>query len=390
MLTRRDFSLAALAAGVAAPSLLRAAEPLKIGWITVLTGPSSAPGHGYQRGMEFAVKKLNEAGGIAGRPIEIVLRDTAGDPAKAVNAVTELGARTKVDLIWGPSSSGESLASTAVMQRYGIPNLIPGFLDALITPETSNIFRLAPKQSQLELAITDYIGNRLGVTDVAVISDIAGYGLAAAEAQVTSLEAAGANVVYRAQIDPAQPDVTPDVSRAIEAGAKALVPWTVNAGLMARLMNTRATLGWDAPIVGHSALGSGEVQKLLDKPENWENVYSVGFRNCSYQSDGKLPDFTADFVEEFKQSGELSDTLLFWVATGRDAVMSFAQAVEAAGSTDADQVNAAMVSASPFEGAMANWRFTANNHNGLADGDVVMVEANSFSDGAFTLAPGYS
>src|ERR1700759_4788141 len=80
---------AAFASGFPAPAIA-ANEPIKIGSLPALTGPSSAAGVGMNRGTELAVAEINAAGGIEGRKIELVVRDTQSDPTKAVNAVAEL------------------------------------------------------------------------------------------------------------------------------------------------------------------------------------------------------------------------------------------------------------------------------------------------------------
>ena len=75
MVTRRRFTLgataAAAAAGVSTLSVPRLAlaqsEPIKVGWLAALTGPSSAPAIGFNRGVLFAVETINAAGGVKGR-----------------------------------------------------------------------------------------------------------------------------------------------------------------------------------------------------------------------------------------------------------------------------------------------------------------------------------
>jgi branched-chain amino acid transport system substrate-binding protein len=114
------------------------------------------------------------------------------------------------------------------------------------------------------------------VKNVAVVGDTTGYGTTAAGASVAAFKKDGANVVYQAQIDATQPDVTPDMLGMRSAGAEAIVVWSVSTGMESRLMNTRANLDWDVPLVGHPAMGSGEVGKLIAKPENWDKVYIVG------------------------------------------------------------------------------------------------------------------
>src|ERR1700721_3695171 len=87
-------------------------EPIKVGFLAAMTGPSSAPTIGFNRGVVFAVDAINSAGGIKGRKLEVVTRDTQGDPTKAVNATQELINQSKVHAIWGPFNSGERLATT--------------------------------------------------------------------------------------------------------------------------------------------------------------------------------------------------------------------------------------------------------------------------------------
>ena len=58
------------------------------------------------------------------------------------------------------------------------------------------------------------------------------------------------------------------------AGAEVIMPWSVNAGFLSRIINTRGEMGWDVPIVGQTTLGSGQTKALLEKPEYWDKVYS--------------------------------------------------------------------------------------------------------------------
>src|SRR5476651_1373827 len=121
-MTRRDVVLgsegALGAATLAFPKpAIAQSEPIKIGCLAAMTGPSSAPTIGFNRGVNFAAEAINAAGGIKGRKLEIVMRDTQGDPTKAVNATQELISQAKVHAIWGPVNSGEALATTPIMAR---------------------------------------------------------------------------------------------------------------------------------------------------------------------------------------------------------------------------------------------------------------------------------
>ena len=107
-ISRRDVLLgSAGAAGAAAFSFpvpaIAQSEPIKVGCLAAMTGPSSAPAIGFNRGVIFAADAINAAGGVKGRKLEIVMRDTQGDPTKAVNATQEMISQAKVHAIWGPT-----------------------------------------------------------------------------------------------------------------------------------------------------------------------------------------------------------------------------------------------------------------------------------------------
>jgi branched-chain amino acid transport system substrate-binding protein len=393
-LTRRGFTLGTAGAlastGLAMPAVAQS-EPIRFGWLAALTGPSSAPAIGFNRGVLYAADTINAAGGVKGRKIEVITRDTQGDPTKAVNAVQEMISRLKVNAIWGPTNSGEALATTPIMGRARMPNIHPCVVNSLIDPEKfPNAFRMAPSNVQWDDAVRGYCLKNLKVKKVAVIGDTTGYGTTAVKDSVAGFQKDGAEVVYQAQIDATQPDVTPDMLRMKNAGAEAIVVWSVSTGMEARLFNARATMNWDVPFVGHPAMGSGEIGGLLEKPANWEKVYIIGYRSCSFDANGHLPARTQAFVDQVKGKIKLDDTSLWWVVSGVDAVNLVAKAVEATGSTTNEAIIGYWNSLKAYPGLFGQYTYTPTEHNGYPTADVVMSKANSMKDGAFALAPGYN
>ena len=71
------------------------------------------------------------------------------------------------------------------------------------------------------------------------------------------LKQIGADIVYQAHVDAANPDLKPEILRMQAAGAEAIMPWSVNAGFLSRIINTRGQLDWDVPICrpDHARLG---------------------------------------------------------------------------------------------------------------------------------------
>jgi branched-chain amino acid transport system substrate-binding protein len=392
-LSRRNFALASVAAvagGGAKPAFADSA-PIRFGWLAALTGPNGAPGVGYNRGVLWAVGKINDAGGVNGRKIEVITRDTQGDPTKAVNAATEMAARLKDHAVFGPTNSGESLATTPILARFKVPNLQVGVVDSLVnTTKFPNSFRLSPSNTQWDAANRNYCLNILKAKKIAVIGDNTGYGTTAVAASVAAFEKQNANVVYHAVIDANAPDPSPDLLRAKSAGAEVVVVWSDSTGLNARLMNARGRIGWDVVFSGHPAMGSGDVAHLLEKPAYWNKVYIVGYKNCSYNAQGKLPARTEAFIAALKGKVNLTDTSLWWVAEAVDAVDLVAEAVAKTGSSNSESIIGYWNTLKNWPGKFGNYTFSPTEHNGYQTDEVVMSQANSFRNGAFALAPGYS
>src|SRR6202451_849002 len=370
-------------------SATAASEPIKIGFLAAMTGPSSAPTIGFNRGVVFAVDAINAAGGVKGRMLEIITRDTQGDPTKAVNATQELISQAKVHAIWGPFNSGEALATTPIMARAKMPNVHPCVVETLIdTTKFPNAFRLAPSNNQWDDAVRNYCLNILKVKKVAVIGDTTGYGVTAVGASVAAFKKDGAEVAYQANIDATQPDMTPDMLRAKNAGAEVIVVWSVTTGMEARMFNSRAAMNWDVPFVGHPSMSSGEIAGLVQKPDNWKKVYAIGYKSCSYDTAGKLPPKSEELVARLlKANVAINDTLLWWMAGGIDAIELIAKAVAERASSDSEGIIKYWSTTAKYPRYFGNYTSSPTRHNGYLTDEIVMSEASAAKNGTFALAP---
>ena len=101
--------LVAAFAGRATLAAAAAAQPIKLGELnSYKTFPAFL--EPYKKGMELAVAEINAAGGVLGRPLELITRDDNGNPGDAVRVAEELLAREKVDVLMGTFSSAVGLA----------------------------------------------------------------------------------------------------------------------------------------------------------------------------------------------------------------------------------------------------------------------------------------
>lgn len=374
---------ASLALGPAA-----AQEPIKIGWLSSLTGPLSSAAIAENQGVQFAIDEINKAGGINGRKLELLTRDTAGEPTKAVNLAQQLVFSDKVQFVIGPVNSGESLATVPIVARAGIPNLVIGTIDELIDEKKFPLaFRAINTNRQWITGANDYALNVLKRRKVAIIGDTSGYGTSSAKTAAELLKKAGVEPVYSVLVDPNKTDLTDEMTKAKAAGADVVMPWTAATGLMARILNTRGNMGWDVPVVGHPAVMALPIKALLNKPEYWQNAFAAGYQSTTYV-DGKLPARTQTLVDALKPAlGGKIDFTFWWVALGYDCVKIIEHVVKTNGSTDPAKFKTLLEGTKDFPGVYANYTWTAQDHNGFPDANIVVNSANTFNDGSYDRAP---
>ena len=387
-----SISLRRALVGAAAPAWAAGAfaqDAIRIGWLSSLTGPLSSAAIAENQGVQFAVEEINKAGGVNGRKLELITRDTAGDPTKAVNLAKQLAFTEKVHFIIGPVNSGESLATVPILARAGIPNLIIGSVDELVDAKKyPNAFRAINTNRQWIEAANHYALNVIKRKKIAVIGDTSGYGTSSAKTAAELLDKAGIKPVYSVLIDPNKTDLTDEMNKAKAAGADVVMPWSAATGLLARLLNTRGDMGWDVPIVGHPALMAPAIKKLLNKPEYWGNAVAAGYVSTTYDEKGKLPAKTQALIDKLHGkmgTGEI-DYMLWWVALGYDTVKIVEYAVKQANGTDPKVIQKVLENTKGLQGVYATYSWSAAQRNGFPDHQIVMNQANSFKDGAYRAA----
>ncbi|MGV9878817.1 ABC transporter substrate-binding protein [Streptomyces sp. NPDC003006] len=133
-------------------------SPVRIGALVPLTRPGWVEaGRHLLAGLELAVREVNDAGGIVGRPLELVVRDTAADPQKAAAAVDEL-ARLGVAALVGEYHSVVARTAATRADALGLPYLCSSaVLDALTEQPTEWVARLAPPHSHGWQVYADFL-----------------------------------------------------------------------------------------------------------------------------------------------------------------------------------------------------------------------------------------
>src|SRR5436305_15149428 len=118
------FRMLALLSALAFPLCVQAqAEPIRIGFLTVRTGPLAAGGKQMEQGIQLFLKERNNT--IAGRKVELFIADTGGNPAQAKTRAQELVERNKVHVIIGPLATFEALAIDDYIKQAQVPLVTP-------------------------------------------------------------------------------------------------------------------------------------------------------------------------------------------------------------------------------------------------------------------------
>lgn len=228
MRTTRTLSrslLAAAATLLAAVSPAGAADTLKIGVLTSMTGGLAAYGPPILNGALLAESRVNEAGGVLGAPVRIVSRDDQTDPTAAVDAAQKLVSIDRVTVIVGALSSGVTIpVATSVTVPNGVLQISPASTSPEITAlaDRDLLFRTVPSDA-LQCSVLAALAKERGFGRTAVIHVNNSYGEGLAGAYRAAFEAAGGTVTATVAFNPGQASYRSEVQKALGGRADALV-----------------------------------------------------------------------------------------------------------------------------------------------------------------------
>ena len=152
-------------------------ENLRVGFLTVRTGPLAAGGRQMEEGINLLLKERNYA--FAGRRVDIIFADTAGQPALAKTKTQELIEREKVHVIIGPLATFEALAIDDYMLQSKVPLITPTSAaqnDLAQRKMSDYVIHVYGTAAQPMYALGDYAAKKLGLKRIAMIADDFTYG----------------------------------------------------------------------------------------------------------------------------------------------------------------------------------------------------------------------
>jgi len=189
--------LGASSAAVAMPWAARAQTgPMRVGFLTVKTGPLASGGLQMEQGLTLYLKERNNT--LAGRPVQLFTGDSAGAPAVARTKMQELVERDNISCLIGPLATAEALAIDDYIRDKQIPTLSVAAAEDMTQRKQNPWFcRATSTSAQCSYAMGDYAAKELKYKRVAMIADDIAYGYELNAGFQRAFEDAGGKVVQK-------------------------------------------------------------------------------------------------------------------------------------------------------------------------------------------------
>lgn len=367
-------------------------DPLRIGHLAPLTGPSADLGALVEDGAQLAAEILNGEGGVLGRCVEILLKDDEGDPTKATQAARELVDQEEVSVVVGPVLSSPTAAALEVTTPACVPQMVVSSLHAASNPEDFPYsFMNEITQQQGAEGIAAYL-ERQGLQRPAMIAVNNALGTYYAEAVPQALEGTGIELVAPAALnETGAVDLTPLLRPLLEEDPDVLIAPQAAGPDNVAIVRARNQLAPDLPIVGIGAMANVAASGALSAEEMAGVVAGPFSKNLSYREGETqaIGENANAFLEAFREfrGVETLDVSAAQAASAYDQVMNAAAAMEGAGDSDCEAMKE-WLETNPVEGVRTTYEWTSESHVGHPQEDAIFVVAPSLQDGILQIAPG--
>jgi branched-chain amino acid transport system substrate-binding protein len=316
-----------------------AGNTIKIGVFADLTGQTSAFGQSTRNGIQLAVDELNEAGGVGGKKLEVLIEDDQGRPEQAKTVVSKLVNQDKVQVILGEATSTNSLAAAPVAQEAKIPMISHGSTNEGVTQVGNYIFRICFIDSFQGAVMAKFAANNLKAKTAAIMGDVnSTYSKGLTEVFEREFTQLGGKIVSKQSYTQNDPDFKGQLTT-IRAAAPDIIYIPGYYGQVGIIAKQARELGMNMPLLG----GDG-----WDAPEIWK-LGGEGLKNTfisnHYASDNPAPE-VQNFVKSYQAKfGAAPDSM---AVLAFDAVKVLADAIKRAGGTDSEKLREAIAQTKDF------------------------------------------
>jgi len=295
-LNRRKFlaGAAGVAGAAAVPWRLARAQtaPVRIGLLTVKTGPLASGGVQMEQGITTFLKQKNYT--LAGRKVDLIVGDTGGNPAGAKTKAQELIERDHVDVILGPLAAFELLAITDYIAQHKTPTLSLAAADDMTQRKPNPYFvRASATSSQCMHPLADYAAKTMKLKRVITITEDFAFGYEQIGGFQRVFEDEGGRVVKKLWPPLVTADYTPYLAQL--TGVDAVVQGFAGSNPV-KFMKQYADYGLKLPVLGGETAGDDALLKSFGDE-------AIGLISaCPYTMDLDTPinkRFIADMVRDY-------------------------------------------------------------------------------------------
>ena len=361
---------------LAGPAL--AADPIKIGLVTALSGQSALAGEALTRGLQIAIDEINAAGGVlGGRKFELVRRDDEANPANGVVAARELIFREKAAVVFGGLDTPVSMAIVPLMNQEKVPFMDPWAAGTAITRNGANpnfVFRVSAVDEVVDVGMLAYAQKNFKAAKPGLILINNPWGESNEKGLKAAMAAKGVASAGVEKFEASDLDMVPQLTKLKAAGADSLF-LVGNVGPSAQVVKSLDRMGWKVPIVSHWGPAGGRFTELAGA--NGKDVHFVQ----TYSFFGKQGPVGEKVIKAMiakypTVKGPADITPAVGVANAYDAMKLTALAIQAAGSTDGDAVRQGYYKIERYEGLIKTYvkPFTPTQHDALAADDYVWAQ----------------
>jgi len=353
-------------------------EAIKVGAILAVTGPASFLGAPEAKTIEMLAADINAKGGINGQQIQLIIKDSAANPEKAISFAKQLIEEDKVIAIIGPSTSGETMKIKGIMEEAKTPLLSCAAAEVIVNPVAKYVFKTPQKDSFAVKMIYQQM-KKMGITKIGVVVGNTGFGKAG-KAQLEKIAPEyGIEVLIAEVYDKKATDLTAVVTKLKAKNVQAVVNWSF-VPAQAIVPKNMKQIGFNVPLFQSHGFGNIKYVEAAGVAADGI-IFPAGRLLVS----DMLPDSNVQkaVLTKYKNDYEskYKETVSTFGGHAYDAFMILVKALEKSGA-DKEKFRDAVESMQGFVGTGGVFNFSAADHNGL---DMSAFEMLTVKDGKFAL-----
>jgi len=362
MTPRRLSTIVALCAALAAPLFAAGIGVVKIGAIFAVTGPNANLGTPEARTLQMLVDDANRAGGIAGKKVELILKDSQGSAEKAVSFAKQLIEEDDVLAIIGPSTSGESMKLKGLCNDAEMILVSCAAAETIVNPVARWVFKVAPMDSFAAQMIFSTMKG-MGISRIGVLCSNSGFGQGGKAQLLKLAPAAGITIAIAEDYDKEATDLTGVLTKIKGQDVQAVVNWSTEPAQSIVLKNIRQ-LGFDVPVFQSHGFGNLAYAAAAGKAAEGTlfpcgRILAAEALPAGHPQKKLLVAYRAEYMKLFNEEPSTFGGHAF------DSFGLIAEAVKAVG-TDRARVRDYIEGVKGFVGTAGIFNFSPADHNGLS------------------------